>query len=492
MVATGLVLVAPNVAAATPREARVAVRVVPLFPLERYAGEGAVGTMVPASGSRVSRASARASLLRGKLENSLLGGRPQGKPLIELGGPPAPVTIYLALPPPGEHHNFDRFPIAIVGGGYHGLLLSSSTRIPGLVSIADVAPTVRALLRGDQPTLTSRPVDDAPAEIVETNARLDAAHHSRKKSNRVLIGLAFGSGALAWALRSRFFARAALIAVPATVLASTIASALHVLHRIPFWTGVIAAALVLPLAALSGRRGLLALALAGLLGAYASFLAVSHVTVSLAALGPHPEGGGRFYGMTNQIETLLLGPALALGALVALPLVPLVALASLVIVGWSRLGADGGGLIVFAAGFAALALLRTRPQLTPARVAVAAAAAIAAALALVGLDALSGGSNHVTRAVGSGPGSLLSDLGHRLHLSWRGIINKRDHLEIALVSLAALVALAFARPRSWTLDALLLALAVSLLVNDSGFDILRFGALVGIAVFTWSTITRPE
>jgi hypothetical protein len=45
------------------------------------------------------------------------------------------------------------------------------------------------------------------------------------------------------------------------------------------------------------------------------------------------------------------------------------------------------------------------------------------------------------------------------------------------------------RPRSRTLDAFLVALVVSLLVNDSGFDILRFGALAGVAVFTWSRVS---
>lgn len=443
--------------------------------------------MVPASGSKVSRASALASLLRGKLENSLLGGRPEGKPLISLGGPPAPVTIYLALPPHGEHHNFDRYPIAVVGGGYQGLLLSSATRIPGLVSIADVAPSVRALERGDEPVLTSRPAADAPAEVAEMNTRLNAAHHARKKSTRVLIGLVFGFGALAWALRSRMFAQACLLAVPATVLASTIASAFHVEHRIPGWTGAIAFALTVPLAFFARTRGLFALALAAPLVAYAVFLGAAHETVSLAALGPHPEGGGRFYGLTNQIETLMVAPVLALGGLVALPVLALVGTVSLIVVGWSRVGADGGGLLVFAAGFAALALLRARP--TPLRAAAAAAAVVAVGLALVGLDALTGGSSHVTRAVSDGPAALLDDLGHRLHLSWRGIVNKVDHLEIALLSLATLVVLAFLRPRSRVLDALLVALAVSLLVNDSGFDILRFGALVGIAVFTVSRLT---
>jgi hypothetical protein len=489
IVAASLGLAAPNVAAAAVPPTRVAVRVVPVFPLTRYAAQGAVGAMVPASGSRVSRETARASLLRGKLQNSLLGGRPTGKPLISLGGPPAPVTIYLALPPAGEHHNLDRYPIAVVGGGYRGLLLSSSTHVPGLVSIADVAPSVRSLERGETPILASRRSADAPAEVREMNSRLDAAHHARKRSNRVLIGLVFGFAALAWALRSPLFARAALLAVPATVLASTIASAFHVEHQIPLWTGFIALGLTLPLAVAARSRTLLALALAGLLGTYAVFLGASRETVALAALGPHPEGGGRFYGITNQIETLLLGPALALGSLVPFAALAVVALASLGVVAWSRLGADGGGLIVFAAGFAALAVLRAGRALTPARAAVAAAGVVAIAFALVGLDALTGGSSHVTHAVGEGPGALLSDLGHRLHLSWRGIVNKRDHLAIALVSLATLLVLALLRPRSRTLDALLIALAVSLAVNDSGFDVLRFGALVAISVFTWSRIS---
>jgi mono/diheme cytochrome c family protein len=466
--------------------------VVDRFPLSRYAAHGAVGSLVPASGSTVSRATAEASLVRGKLENALLGGKPAGKPLIRLGGPAAPITIYVALPPPGKHHNFARYPVAVVGGGYHGLLLSSSTRIPGLASIADIAPSVRSLERGEKPIITSRRSTGAAAEVATMNRRLDAAHFARRKSTRVLIALVFVAAALAWALRSAVLARVALLAVPAMVLASTIASALHVTRDIRWWSGASALALALPLAVAATTRARMATALVGLLAAYAVFLGASSTSVSLAALGPHPEGGGRYFGMTNQIETLLLAPALAAGALVELPLLALVALASLVFVGWSRLGADGGGLIVYAAGFATLALLAARARVTPLRALAAAAAVVAVGLALVGLDALTGGSSHVTHAVGGGPGTVLSDLGHRLHLSWRGIVNKRDHLEISLASLLTLIALALLRPRSRTLDALLVALVVSLLVNDSGFDILRFGALAAIAIFSWSSLSRTS
>jgi hypothetical protein len=347
---------------------------------------------------------------------------------------------------------------------------------------------VRALERGEEPVLRSRAASNAPAEVRSLTRRLDAAHFARRRSTRVLIALVFACAGLAWAVRSPLLARASLLAIPAMVLASTIAAALHVEHAIPWWSGAIALGLTLPLALLGRTKATFALALAAPLAAYAYFLGASSTTVSLAALGPHPEGGGRYFGLTNQIETLLLAPAITLAALVELPLLAAVAAASLVVVGWSRLGADGGGLIVYAAGFAALALLRTRARMTPVRAAVAAAAVVAVGLALVGLDALTGGSSHVTHAVGGGPGSLVSDLGHRLHLSWRGIVNKTDHLEIAVVSLATLVVLAVLRPRSRTLDALLVALAVSLLVNDSGFDVLRFGALVGVAVFTWAAV----
>ena len=46
------------------------------------------------------------------------------------------------------------------------------------------------------------------------------------------------------------------------------------------------------------------------------------------------------------------------------------------------------------------------------------AAAAAAVLILMGLDAATGGSSHVTRAVGGGPGEIVEDLWRRLEISW--------------------------------------------------------------------------
>ena len=97
----------------------------PPFDPQAYAGRGAVGLFVPGSGQTVTRRAAVASLVRGKVEPSVLGGTPSGKPLIALGRRPADVTVYVALPPPGKHGNTRRYPIAIVGGGYHGILTSA-------------------------------------------------------------------------------------------------------------------------------------------------------------------------------------------------------------------------------------------------------------------------------------------------------------------------------------------------------------------------------
>src|SRR5262245_66235208 len=106
------------VLAAPAEAARVSVVVVPPFDPQTYAERGAVGLFVPGSGETVTRRSAVASLVRGKVEPSVLGETPSGKPLISLGRGPADVTVYLALPPPGRQANTRRYPLAIVGGGY--------------------------------------------------------------------------------------------------------------------------------------------------------------------------------------------------------------------------------------------------------------------------------------------------------------------------------------------------------------------------------------
>ena len=132
-----------------------------------------------------------------------------------------------------------------------------------------------------------------------------------------------------------------------------------------------------------------------------------------------PDGGGRFYGIGNQVETLLL-PGAARGrcgrrpARGSLPIGAARARHRRLEQGGSRRRRPDR--------------LRRRARRPRAAAQAGAADAGAArrrrgavvglALALIGIDAALGGSSHVTHAVGGGPGSLLGDLGHRLHLSW--------------------------------------------------------------------------
>jgi len=204
---------------------------------------------------------------------------------------------------------------------------------------------------------------------------------------------------------------------------------------------------------------------------------------TLAVIGPHPDGGGRFHGLTNQVETLLLSPALVLGMLLALRALPLVALAISAGVAASRIGADGGGLVVYLTGFLVLGLRVSRTSAL--RAAAATAVAAGAALLLVGIDAATGGSSHVTDAVGGGPGSLAGDLAHRVHLSAASVASTWNNALFFTASVAALVWLAFQRPRPPVLEALLAALAVSLVVNDTPTDVAGWGALSALVLWAW-------
>jgi hypothetical protein len=435
----------------------------------------------------VTRRGALAALERGRVRNSLIGGVPRGRPRIRVGAKPGDVTFFVSLPPPGRHHNVRRYPIAVVGGGYHGVLYSDATRIRGLVSIADVAPAVLDLGRGERPRVRSRADRDATATLVRLDRRLADAHDARTAATLVLVLATLSWCALGVVLRSSFAARAGELAVAATLAAALLASGAGASRP---WV----VTLVLAITAVGGNavaaaalrsRVTLALGLLAFLLFYFVVLGARPEWNSLASVGPHPDGGGRFYGITNEVETLLLVPALVAGTVVPLTSLPLFALAVVACLGVSRIGADGGGMVVFAAGFAVLALRRLPAGVTARRLAVAGVVSVAALVALIALDAAAGGSSHVTHAIGGGPGSLAGDLGARIHLSAARIVSSWQSAVVFFGCVALLGWFATRRPRFPAGDALLVALAVSLVVNDTPTDIAGFGALGCAALWTW-------
>jgi hypothetical protein len=318
--------------------------------------------------------------------------------------------------------------VAVTAPGLAGTLRSPETRVDGLVGAHAVST---GSLRGG-----------GDANVPALRARLEKTRASALRLRVVLATIL-----IALAL---FAPRRAIMAGPAAIAGALLLSALG-------WTSLTLFALLTLLGSLLPWRALWVF-----FAAYLVVLVASPETQALAPLGPHPWGGGRFYGVSNELETLLLAPALVLG-LAAAPLV-------LLTIGWSRAGADGGGLLVYLAAYARLV---PRPRL-------AAAGVVALAVAFVAVDAATGGSSHVTHSVLHG--NVLHDLWHRWGVSWRGATGAWGRGLVSAASLLALVVLALRRPRKRLVDAFLIGIAVSLVANDTPQDVLFWGAISGVAL----------
>ena len=445
-------VIAILVALAVAGPAAAAVRVVAPFPPERYAETGAIGLAVPGAGPTVTREAALRTLLTGKVASSLIGGPKHGRPLVTLGQGPPPDTL-VVLPPRGKSENA-RYPIAVTPGP-RGVLTSDSTRIDGLVSLADVA-------HGDLEVVT---VHDPVATLERLEDRIE-------RNDRIRLPLTVLVGGIAYIVAlfaPRFAPRVLLVALAAN------------LWLAGWWlVGLVAlAALALPLG----------VACAAVLAAYLVVLGLDPEAVALSPFGPSQ--AGRFYGVSNLLETMLLVPALIGAARLGRAGAAVAALA-LVTVAGSRFGADGGGLIVLLAAYGTLLLRTTHARLGAARLVAVAAAAVALGLVLVAVDAALGGSSHVTHAVGGGPGELLGDLGDRLEISARRTFESFGPAFAALASLAVLLFVASRRPRGPLTDAMLVGLLVSLLVNDTPGDVLGIGAVGAFVLWRYERRTPDE
>jgi hypothetical protein len=476
ILALGILVTAVLAAPAGAAEFRVVV--VPgleLADLEPLSKRGAVGLLVPDAGPDTSAARAIAALERGEVRNSLLGDDPPGDRVLEAEfaqGPPAGRAIVLGLPAGGLQPNDRRYPIAVLGPGYRGLLTSESTRIPGLVSVVDIAPT--ALDEEDR--LDSTAADDPVAELVELDERIEDNRDA--KAAVLLVSLALIVGLAA------FFPAAVLPGFAAVLLANL---ALGIAGATDVWVHVLVIVVFVAASVVLARAPLVAhgLLLAGVLAAYAVAMGVDERWVALSPLGPTQNA--RFYGLSNLLATLLLVPALAgaalLGRTVGTWAFGAVALLALVTVGGSPFGADGGGVIVLLAGYGVLIADYHGVTRRTAIGAGAILAAVALALAL-------GGESHVTDAVRDGPGGLAEDFWRRLRLSWLRATGSWGTGLLVGGGIVALAVLA-ARERRRLLIAYLAAIFVSLVVNDSPNDVIVAGLAGFLALSSAPEVAPP-
>ena len=426
--------------------------------------QGAVGLLVPDAGPETSEARARAAVASGKVRNSLLGDKPPGPALISLLDAaqtrPALPVIAVGLPRGGTQPNDRRYPIFVQGPRHRGLLTSSSTRIPGLVSVVDVAPTAL----GREGKLGSTQDDDPPGALRELDRRI--REHRDAKTPFLLVSFALIVGLA-------LFRRAAVIPAFAAVLLANLC--LGITGRTNVWVDlfVVLAFAGASIALARFRPVVHGVLLAGVLGAYLVAMWIDAAWVALSPLGPTQNA--RFYGLSNLLSTLLLVPAVASAAILGGWAAAAVAALALVTVGGSRFGADGGGVLVLLTGYAILFALTQRPNRRTLLAAAAVLVALVAALAL-------GGGSHVTTAIAGGPAELAEDFWRRLHLSWLRATSGWGVALLVFGGIAALVLLAL-RERRRLLLAYLAALAVSLLVNDSPNDVIVAG-LAGYLVLS--------
>jgi hypothetical protein len=486
LLSAGVALAAPGPAAArvTPRGEGLHVVVVDRMSdatFKLLAERGAVGLLRPGYGPTTNRRRALAELVRGTEVNARLGGVPRGKPLINVHGVAAfnncKLCIVVQLPPRGRPTANDRlYHVAVIGGGFPrgALLTSPTTHIPGLVSIVDIAPTV--LPGHPSTTLAWTPSNDAIGQL----SRLG---HAINSNNRLKFAVLFILAGVLLAL-ALLGLRAAVTAVPAALLVNLALGAGQVSNE------------VLLCAAISAGTALVALALARLCRSESALLAlyggvvVLYAVVMLTrpewqAVNPFgPTQNSRFWGIGNQVETLLLAPLLA-GAFLARRRFGIVGFVLFGVFGLfvmtdNRLGADGGGAIALGI---ALAVLGARLFRLGARgfVGLLASAALAV-LWIVSRGLAEPGPNHLRSAFADHGAGLLSSLESRVPLSYLPALHAWQLVVPLLFVLAVAFALAWraARQRS-TRDILLafgVAIVTSLLVNDSA----AYELTAGIAV----------
>lgn len=471
LLAVSVALVAPGSADARMRPLGAPFRV---FVLDRIsnatfaslAERGAVGLLRPGYGPTTNRRRALAELVRGTEVNERLGGVPKGDPLIDVSKarvfPNCDMCIVLQLPPRGAPTANDRlYRVAVIGRSFHGLLTSPTTRIPGLVSIIDIAPTAL----GHPGGMSWAPTRAAAGDVTHLDAQIHGEDRLKYAGLFIAVAIVILFSLLGWS--------AARTAIPASLLASLSLGALHLTNEVAivalFTTASALGALWLARVC-RDDFALLGLIVA-VLFAYMLVFVLQPGWAAITPLGP--DQNLRFWGIGDQIATLLLAPLL-MGATIARQRLGWVGFAAFSLLGIfvmtdNRLGANGGGAIALGLALALLCARLSRRGLLALAAALTAAAALVLAIVKHGLA--SPGPNHLRSAFGRGITGFLDVAAHRVPLVYTPAVHDWPLTLPLAVLLIISGVVAFRGRRARVTRDLLLALAAgliaSLLVNDA-------------------------
>lgn len=459
------------------------------------AARGAVGLLVPSVGPTADRGDALADLVHGTALNTRLGAVPDGPPLFGLSRVPrlraADDVIAVSLPPRQTAANDKRYQVAVIGRGFHGLLLSKTTRIPGLVSIVDIAPSV---LGHANAALSSAPAVDPLRLLAQLDHRLHANNRLKFPALFIVAGVLLLLGLLRH--------RAAATAIPAALLVNAVLGVAGVANEVLICAALSAGTLAVASSlarVCRNDRSLLALYL-GVLLLHALLFALRPEWLAITPLGPTQNQ--RFWGIGNQMETLLLAPMLTAAALAYRRFgavgFALAALLAVVLMTDNRLGADGGGAIVIGVALAVLATRLCRLGAVGFVTTLLVAATVVLGVVWEGLQRP--GPNHLRSAFTHGLGGVLAVVVDRVPLAYAPAVHQWTLVApLAAVSGVALwVAFRVSqrRPERDLVVALAAGLATSLVVNDSAAYVLAAGIAATAAVGTpggqWLFVPRSR
>jgi hypothetical protein len=403
-------------------------------------------------------------------------------------------------------------PSGVAAPGIRGQLRSATTRRNGLIAATDVAPTVLKRLGISVP-------DEMQGQTIEGRGRADAQAVEDLDARLAVVSGRRGSALqwfacawllllalLQWRAGDRGVRAAVRIGLLAALWIAGLAMLTAALEPSRLTEVAIVGAGAVLLGALTDRLAPWPLApaipAAAVFALHAIDLARGSALIGASLAGPNPAGGARFFGIGNELESILsvsvlIGTGAALAwryraaeadagraAPVAFAAAAVVAAG---IMGAGRLGADVGAVITLGAGGAA-AVIASLPG-TPSRrtIAVGIAAPIAAVAALVLVDLITGGGAHLTRSVldANGSGDLVDVVRRRFEGSFSSL--KKPGWAVAFVlALAAVVWLAAQRERlldgvpklfAAGLIGAWFAVVIGALSNDSGPLMLEIGAI---------------
>ena len=412
---------------------------------------------------------------------------------------------------------------AILPDGSNGLLRSPTTRLDGIVAAIDIPVTIwRALGVAVPSGVKGQPIEAAGLREAAALERIEARL-------RVVSGRRFPVlGALMFAWASLMLVLG-LVADRRGTRAGLRIGALAMMWVLPLLlvTGWLAPGRLVEVASVTGGAFVLAaltdrfvrwpraplIPAAVTIVAYAADLALGSKLIIRSLLGVNPRSGARFYGLGNELESLLVVLLLvALAALlmrradfesVAAPFgagpgrsrraVAIVALAGVVaaiFVGAGQLGADVGGVITVGAGVAVMCVLLAPGTPSRRMIAIALLVPFAAIAALALLDLATGGNGHFTRTIlkADSPGALWDVVVRRYTLAF----NNLRQGAMPFLTILALLSVAYAaryRERIYAplrgspvwraaLAGGVTASVVGSLFNDSGPILLVFGVFL--------------